>query len=260
MSFCIFGFGSCGSTSETTDIVNKQFSKTEDIIVKKINTTLVHSTNSISNIVHYKIKAKGNIIIGDIDIEQMATLDSTTKISVQELFKSDDMIDDIIDSATDIALDTSAKASGILGPTSKSLTDSQTNLVYDIKKQFKEIIRTKTDIGCSNSILNDTTFDLESTDGSITISAINIKQTATVMAECYIDVIKDVISKIKVTDEIIDDVKKEETTESESAGLSFDIFSYLIPALVIILVVLIIFYFINKKNKLANLNIGNEKT
>jgi len=252
MSFCIFGFGACGSTSETKDIVDKQYSKAEDIVINKLNSTLAHSTSSISNITNFTIKSKGTVIISDIDITQMASMDSTTSIQVNELFKSDDLIDDIIDSATDIAIDTSSKSSGILTPTSKSITESDTDLVYDIKKKFKETIKTIDDIGCTSSILNDTSFDIES-EGNVTITAINIKQTANMLSKCYIDVVKDIMSKITVDDTIVDEVKKEETTESDSKGLSFDIFSYLIPIAIIILVLIIIFYFVNKKYKI----IGN---
>jgi hypothetical protein len=239
MSFCIFGIGSCGSKVKQDAITKKQFEKTKEIISENIHEMFLESPSTIENFQSIMAKAKGDVIITDIEMVQYAELTSKTEFNIKESLKSDELIKEIFDEASKIALESSGKG-GILGTGSKVTTSTENDMLTIIKEKFKSIVRTKDVFKCVSTVLNTSKISGVSEDGKTVISGIHMRQTAKLVSDCTIDVIKKIFKSITIDEKIISKLETESKAIAET-GFTNTTFYLLLGA---ILLVIILLYFL----------------
>jgi len=207
MSFCIFGIGNSGSKVKQTAITNKQLKKAQEIILRNVHETLFSSASTIENFQSIVAKASGNVIIHDIDVKQYAELTSKTEFDVKNVLKSNDVIHEIFNEASKIALKSRSKG-GLFGSTSKVITNTQNKVLTEIREKFKKTVKTKDSYKCVSTVLN--TSKISAISGkNVIIYGVKIKQTAKMISNCAIKAMKNIISSIKVDEELISKLKSE---------------------------------------------------
>lgn len=233
----LINIGSCGkATAINKTIINKQMSEITNIVANQSHTTIIQSSDSVSDLIDVSIESEGTVIIKDLDLSQYAAIKADTDIKVIEKIKSDTIIDQIVKSLVDVAIKQNA-ATGIFG-SGKTITDNK--LIENIKTEVKNNIKisfNKTDkFGCVHTAMNKANVTIHA-KGDVIITGFKISQKVEDVSKCIINVFMDTINNIKISTKLEDDINDHISQKSDSSGniiiiITIIIFVLLIMALI----------------------------
>jgi hypothetical protein len=245
MVFCFLGIlGNCGSFAENKSLIENQTNVMHDYIFKKVSNFLGNIQASVSNFQNIMAEASGDIIIEGIKMKQYAEVTSETEVNISNMITEDNVIDDLINIMAKENLKAEAKSSFFQRST-RSMTNSETKMVTEIKKQVKDIITVNTVINCISNIISKQQITAKSSGGSVIIRGIEMEQSSKLMAQCAIKAISDVISKVKISDKLLEDIKKEQEATSKTTmstllnllWILLMVFLFGIPAIIILILI-----------------------
>lgn len=252
MPICILGIGDCSTESHAKSKVSQQYESVTSMIKEKISNTTSNNSTVVANNVNIDLETKkGDIILDGISIRQIIQVTSATSIKIAEMLKSDDTVNELVDTASKIALDADSKSSGLGGGQSRSYTDSETEMITSIKKQFKSIIHTTSFSSCLTNLSNNTQIKAITGDGNIIIHhGINIDQEITATLSCVMNMMKKILSKIKLDtttkQKLVEDDKARATKKGFDLGEIISKYNkqlMLGGGLILLLIILLIMYF-----------------
>ncbi len=239
MGFCLFGvIGNCKQESTNRSMVERQINISKEIIDTKfqsINNEMKFNTVQLNRIV---CRSAGFCRISGVTIEQVAQLTAEGRAKLSLSVKNTTVINELVDAAAKIALETINKNTG---SSRRDLTEAEMKTVISTKTQLISNTSQTIFSACVASILQSNIIEAEAKDGAI-IETINIKQSATLMANCVIDMFIDEMKKVKIDQEIKDQLEIESKMRSQGL-LDFDTTTLLIvggAAIALILLVILI--------------------
>lgn len=198
----------------------------------EIDNTLKQSIESLNEIVQdcssgitaeqgVKIVAKGNVNLQDINLDQMVTFSSSCLQSNDTESKIDAQLLQSMQQAAESAV----KGWGIGYSEASNLTRNYTDLRYSISNAFKQ--------DCRSAIMASNLIDVESSDGSVSVSGYNAKQT--------LDANRDCIQNSKAVSAVAAKVQQtlDQKATATVAGLDLGSFIALIVGLVAIALIMV---------------------
>lgn len=201
LSFLGIGNPSKSEITRSTTI-QKQTDYLKEILNENISEVISKSSVSSENYINIDLEAEGSIIFTNASLRQYAKIDADINIKVSDKVTSDTMSDTIIDGLAEI----SNKVNLLGGENINVNTSEYINTITSVKEQYKSLIKKTNITECVVQSINSTTLKLKSKTADIIIDGLDISQTAETIANCVIENIVDVFSKIKFNTEFNDRV------------------------------------------------------
>jgi len=142
------------------------------------------------------IKAKGDVSVSNLNIDQFAQVNTKCLQDVVNNTKVEQKIKELIKNSAEAitgALAIASKAD------TNTVTNNVTNLVTEIKNTYKQ--------SCIGNAMNENVFEFESTDGKVTVNGINIKQYSNSLTDCVQKIVANSEAKAEL-DQSIDNSAK----------------------------------------------------
>jgi hypothetical protein len=224
--------GGCPNTTTTRQILKKQLSSINEFINERTMSTFMKSATTAGNFQQIIAEAEGDVIITDIDMKQYAELTSDTKFDVNSVINDETNINEMIDMLADISLSVKAKMEGgILDPGQITRTESEDEIITEVKNQFKSLIKEQDVLSCVESVLNEQTITAKA-KGDVIIKGIRMDQTAVATTECLMKNVSEVFSKMDLEEFIKERVRIEDDVDVETIGGLTSFFNNLFKGIV----------------------------
>lgn len=206
MGFCLFGIiGDCSDNKETKNTITSQITACQKLLEENFTDVMGEIKKTSSNINRIIANSRGDIIIENISMSQVAELTAESKIKLELQAKSETVINSLVDKAAEIALEIDNKNTGNKRST---LTKNETSAVTYLKSELTKRTTTTTFSSCVASILNTNEIKAEA-EGNIIIRAIIMTQVSKLASKCIIDSFVNQIGKIQTNQEINERIKQE---------------------------------------------------
>jgi len=236
MVFCFLGvIGSCGSHAQSKNLIEKQTTLIQNYMSNKTSKILSVTRHNVQNIQALNVVSQGDVVMEDVGMSQYAYIDASTTMNITNILKDEETINDIIDIMVDTSMEQTASSGGSWTSTAPSLTKKKKKIVNTVKKEFRISAHSMTNLECVSRILNNQQISVK-TAGNVTIKGVKIEQTASLVSECMLNTIQNLLKDIEISSNVTDKAVTERKNISKSTNYS----SYVLIG-GIILIALIIF-------------------
>lgn len=235
MGFCLFGvIGDCKESKETLNTIKMQTTVAQKIVEDNFTKITQEMKSTTANLNRIVANGRGDIIIENIKMSQVAELTADGKMKMEMSVKSDTLMSTLVDEAAKIALEIQNKNTG--GNRSTYTKTEQEAITY-MKSELIKNTNTNLYAGCVSSILNTNEIKAE-TQGNIIIRAIIMEQVSTLASRCVISTFLSQIKKVQVNH----DIKRrlEEESRIVDHGLFDGTTALIIGASAVFMVVLVV--------------------
>jgi hypothetical protein len=167
---------------------------------------------STGNTQSITVVTQGNVNISDVNMLQNINITTDMVAKLNNTYDVNSLVDTTIDTAAQASLD--ADNTSLMGAQT-TLTNTQYNLVTNVKTQLKNMIKKEDIVSCTSNIINSQSISV-TTQGDVTIKTINMTITANIIAKCMINTIMSYLDKVQIDDKTIEAVKSDVKATVES--------------------------------------------
>jgi len=207
--------------SKSTNILENYI----DQSIKFMESTTQSCYVSANNNINWKIRAKGNVDISNMNFSQVVGLDNKC---LQDTTSNTTILNQMENSAKQAASATvGAMPVGLNDAEANNITKNYINVAEEVRKAFAQT--------CSNSGDNNATFDIDG-GGDVKLGYVNLDQAQTGMAEC--------VQKVVSNSDVVQKTKNDnnQSAVSETKGLLDFLNSWILILIIIILAIVFVGY------------------
>lgn len=244
MGFCLFGVvGWCDDKKQTETTIKMQTEVCQKFLEETFNNVTNEMKKTSSNINRIIATGRGDIIIENITMDQVAELKAEGKLNLELAVKSDIVINNLIDRAAEVAREINNKNTG--GNRSTFTKTEQEAITY-VKTELTKRTTNTTFSSCVASILNTNEIRAEA-EGNIIIRAIIMKQVSSLAAKCVMSSFISQVGRIQNNNDIKDRLREE--TKIRDHGLFDGQTTALIVGAAAVFLVVMVLAMKSKKNE-----------
>lgn len=241
-TFLSLQFGDCKDKVTTKKIQDQQTEVLNTLITNITQSTINNNSASAINEISITLSGSKDVIIDGLLIKQFAKADMINTAQIAQKITDLTTVQNIVDQLLKVQTDINSSTSG-----SNRVIDSVSE--QRIRTLIQNTIQTNLTNtlvnNCIASAVNSTKIDI--TGANIIFKAVNINQVAETSAKCIISVMNNIVSDIKIPNEISSEIK---AVDNVSLSSDWSWVAYVVIAIVslIIIVVAIIYMLKTKKS------------
>lgn len=241
MGFCLFGLvGDCATSTTVNTNTSVTNNKIMEQISEKFLKTMTEMKSSTGNIQEINVRAKGDVMISDVDMTQNINLTTDMQSKLNNVYDVNTLVDTVVDTAAKVSLDDQNKS--LITPKT-TLTNTEYNVVNSLKTTLKNTIKKEDIISCVSTVINSQVINVQS-EGNVVIKTIKMDMTVKAVSKCLLNTVLKYVDQVKIDEKTVTALENETKTKSETPVTDWVFYLLIGIAIIVVFIGLIIGMFV----------------